>query len=193
MTKKQATYVDGFVLVVPKKRVAEYRAMARDGGRIWMKYGALEYKECQSTEHFIAGVRFTFFASFILLFSILIGAYYAVWITPESNLGPGLKPHILIGVSVFGFITSIVGWIVEERNTAIIRILGSQSILLEEEMGPAPGNRLRIRQRLDTSESRRRVFLRIGARHAVAIRAFYFVIGIVWNGLIFYSIYLASW
>lgn len=44
MTK--AKYVDGFVLVVPKKRVAEYRKMARDGGKLWMKYGALAYREC---------------------------------------------------------------------------------------------------------------------------------------------------
>ena len=60
MTKKQATYVDGFVLVVPKKRVAEYRAMARDGGRIWMKSGALEYKECQLDDATPTWVTFTF-------------------------------------------------------------------------------------------------------------------------------------
>jgi uncharacterized protein YbaA (DUF1428 family) len=41
-----AKYVDGFVLVVPKKREAEYRKMAELGKRIWMKYGALDYKEC---------------------------------------------------------------------------------------------------------------------------------------------------
>ncbi|MBI4122370.1 MAG: DUF1428 domain-containing protein [Parcubacteria group bacterium] len=39
-------YVDGFVLVVPKKRVAEYKKMAREANKIWMKYGALDYKEC---------------------------------------------------------------------------------------------------------------------------------------------------
>src|SRR3989344_6442616 len=43
---KKGNYVDGFVLVVPKKRVPEYRSMARKGGKIWMKYGALDYKEC---------------------------------------------------------------------------------------------------------------------------------------------------
>ncbi|TSC84275.1 MAG: hypothetical protein G01um101413_570 [Parcubacteria group bacterium Gr01-1014_13] len=41
-----AKYVDGFVLVVPKKKVAAYRKMAQEGSRIWKKYGALEYKEC---------------------------------------------------------------------------------------------------------------------------------------------------
>lgn len=41
-----AKYVDGFVLVVPKKNFAAYRKMAREGARIWRKYGALDYKEC---------------------------------------------------------------------------------------------------------------------------------------------------
>jgi uncharacterized protein YbaA (DUF1428 family) len=39
-------YVDGFVLPVPKKRIAAYRAMARKAGKIWKEYGALEYREC---------------------------------------------------------------------------------------------------------------------------------------------------
>ena len=41
-----AKYVDGFVLVVPKKNLAEYRKMAQLGKKMWMKYGALDYKEC---------------------------------------------------------------------------------------------------------------------------------------------------
>lgn len=39
-------YVDGFVLPVPKKNLAAYRAIARKAGKIWMEYGALEYCEC---------------------------------------------------------------------------------------------------------------------------------------------------
>ena len=39
-------YVDGFVLPVPKKNLAAYRAMARKAGKIWKGYGALEYREC---------------------------------------------------------------------------------------------------------------------------------------------------
>lgn len=39
-------YVDGFVLVVPKKNLAQYQKMARLGAKIWKKYGALDYKEC---------------------------------------------------------------------------------------------------------------------------------------------------
>lgn len=40
------TYVDGFVLVVPKNKVAAYKKMAAEGGKMWMKHGALSYKEC---------------------------------------------------------------------------------------------------------------------------------------------------
>lgn len=41
-----AKYVDGFVLVVPKKNFAAYRKMAREGAKVWLKQGALDYKEC---------------------------------------------------------------------------------------------------------------------------------------------------
>ena len=39
-------YVDGFLIVVPKDKLGEYRKMAEEGRDIWMKYGALDYKEC---------------------------------------------------------------------------------------------------------------------------------------------------
>lgn len=39
-------YVDGFVLPVPTKKLAVYRKMAAKAGRIWMEYGALEFREC---------------------------------------------------------------------------------------------------------------------------------------------------
>ena len=40
------SYVDGFVIPVPKKKVAAYKKMAQMGKRMWMKAGALEYFEC---------------------------------------------------------------------------------------------------------------------------------------------------
>jgi len=40
------TYVDGFVLPVPTKNLAAYRAMARKAGRVWKEHGALLYMEC---------------------------------------------------------------------------------------------------------------------------------------------------
>ena len=38
-------YVDGFVVPVPKKRLAEYKKLARKAGKIWMEHGALQYVE----------------------------------------------------------------------------------------------------------------------------------------------------
>jgi uncharacterized protein YbaA (DUF1428 family) len=46
MAKEKGTYVDGFVLVVPKKNLRAYRLMARQAGKIWMRHGALAYVEC---------------------------------------------------------------------------------------------------------------------------------------------------
>jgi uncharacterized protein YbaA (DUF1428 family) len=40
------SYVDGFVLLVPKKNRAAYLRMARKGGKVWRDHGALDYKEC---------------------------------------------------------------------------------------------------------------------------------------------------
>ena len=46
MAKNKTKYVDGFVLVVPRKNVAAYRKMARGAAKMWMGYGALNYREC---------------------------------------------------------------------------------------------------------------------------------------------------
>ena len=40
------SYVDGFVLAVPKDNLDAYKAMARLGSQVWMEYGALSYVEC---------------------------------------------------------------------------------------------------------------------------------------------------
>ena len=39
-------YVDGFVLAVPKNKVAAYRRISRAAGKVWREHGALEYREC---------------------------------------------------------------------------------------------------------------------------------------------------
>ena len=39
-------YVDGFVVPVPKRKIAAYKKMARTGGKVWKEHGALEYVEC---------------------------------------------------------------------------------------------------------------------------------------------------
>jgi uncharacterized protein YbaA (DUF1428 family) len=39
------SYVDGYVLPVPRKNLAAYRRMAQDAGKVWMKLGARQYVE----------------------------------------------------------------------------------------------------------------------------------------------------
>ena len=40
------SYVDGFILPVPKKKLQAYRSIARKAGKVWREHGALEYREC---------------------------------------------------------------------------------------------------------------------------------------------------
>ena len=42
----KSKYVDGFVLVIPKRNTAKYKKMASEACDVWMKFGALDYKEC---------------------------------------------------------------------------------------------------------------------------------------------------
>ena len=39
-------YVDGYVLPVPNDKIEEYREMAAEAGKSWIKHGALQYFEC---------------------------------------------------------------------------------------------------------------------------------------------------
>src|SRR5688572_17491955 len=41
-----ARYVDGFVMVTKRKDLKNYLKMAQGGGKVWKKYGALQYVEC---------------------------------------------------------------------------------------------------------------------------------------------------
>jgi len=40
------SYVDGFVVPVPKANVAAYRRMARKYAKVWIEHGALAVHEC---------------------------------------------------------------------------------------------------------------------------------------------------
>jgi uncharacterized protein YbaA (DUF1428 family) len=40
------SYVDGFVIAVPRANIEAYKALAQTAGAIWKEYGALEYAEC---------------------------------------------------------------------------------------------------------------------------------------------------
>ena len=44
------SYVDGFVVPVPKRKVKAYLAMARKAARVWKDHGALDYKECMADD-----------------------------------------------------------------------------------------------------------------------------------------------
>jgi uncharacterized protein YbaA (DUF1428 family) len=53
-----AIYVDGFLIAVPKKNIAAYRRMSVKAGKIWKRYGALEYRECVADDLKVkAGMR----------------------------------------------------------------------------------------------------------------------------------------
>jgi uncharacterized protein YbaA (DUF1428 family) len=39
-------YVDGFVVPLPRSKLATYRSMARLAGKVWREHGALEVREC---------------------------------------------------------------------------------------------------------------------------------------------------
>lgn len=39
-------YVDGFVVPVPKKKIGEYKKLAKLASKVWREHGALDYREC---------------------------------------------------------------------------------------------------------------------------------------------------
>lgn len=39
-------YVDGFIVAVPKKKLGEYRKLAKLASKVWREHGATSYKEC---------------------------------------------------------------------------------------------------------------------------------------------------
>lgn len=44
------SYVDGFVLAVPKQKIEDYRKIARLAGEVWKEHGALQYVECMADD-----------------------------------------------------------------------------------------------------------------------------------------------
>jgi uncharacterized protein YbaA (DUF1428 family) len=39
------TYVDGFIVAVPKKNLAAYKKLSLKCGKVWREHGALDYRE----------------------------------------------------------------------------------------------------------------------------------------------------
>lgn len=60
MAKQKVGYIDGFVIVSPRKKIDDYRKMAKEGLRLWMKHGALSYKECMIDDAKPAWTKLTF-------------------------------------------------------------------------------------------------------------------------------------
>ncbi len=54
------SYIDGFLIVCPKKNLAAYKKMAQFGKKLWMKYGALQYIEGLGDDLSPAGFPMTF-------------------------------------------------------------------------------------------------------------------------------------
>ena len=49
-------YIDGFLVPVPKKNLAAYRAISKKAGKIWREHGALEYWECAGDDLAVKGM-----------------------------------------------------------------------------------------------------------------------------------------
>ena len=49
-------YIDGFVLSVPKGKLAAYKKLATKAGKIWREHGALEYRECVGDDLEVKGM-----------------------------------------------------------------------------------------------------------------------------------------
>ena len=54
------SYVDGFVVPVPKKNIQAYQRISKQAGKIWREYGALQYVEAVGDDLDVKfGVPFT--------------------------------------------------------------------------------------------------------------------------------------
>lgn len=50
------SYVDGYVLPLPKKHLIAYKRIAKKAALIWKEHGALDYKECIGEDLKIKGM-----------------------------------------------------------------------------------------------------------------------------------------
>ena len=54
------SYVDGFVIPIPRKNLAAYKKMAKAAGKVWMDLGAVQYFEAVGEDlKWTHGVTFT--------------------------------------------------------------------------------------------------------------------------------------
>ena len=50
------SYVDGYLLPIPKDKIQAYRRLAKQAGEVWREHGALEYRECVGDDLEIEGM-----------------------------------------------------------------------------------------------------------------------------------------
>lgn len=50
------TYVDGFLLPLPKDKIEDYRKIAEMAAKVWLEHGAVAYKECVGEDVEIPGM-----------------------------------------------------------------------------------------------------------------------------------------
>ena len=50
-------YVDGFVIPIPKSKVAAYKKIASKARKVWMKHGALDYVEAVGDDLKVKGIK----------------------------------------------------------------------------------------------------------------------------------------
>lgn len=48
--KLPGTYIDGFLLAIPKAKLEDYRQIAEQAAAIWLEHGALQYTECAADD-----------------------------------------------------------------------------------------------------------------------------------------------
>ena len=48
--KIPGTYIDGFLLPIPKAKLEDYRKLAQQAAEIWIEHGALQYTECAADD-----------------------------------------------------------------------------------------------------------------------------------------------
>jgi len=141
----------------------------------------LQYQECCRYGRFYAGVRFSFAASFVTLFIILIGGYHYVRFAGPA-LGP-LQPHLLFATAIFGTMTSFAAVMIERRNIYLYRTSDQLAVKLETQMGIVGG----LYQTLTRRQARTR-FLGIPVTHTVAISIGYASVMIIWLILVVDSV-----
>lgn len=139
----------------------------------------LEYKECASLSRFVMGLRFSFFATFVTFFVVLMVGYNHVWAAPKKY-GP-FQPWLLASISFFGCVVATFAWVIEIRNLFISSTCEQHAEALERRMKIDRGLYHRLRRRGAQ-------WLRFPATETYVVAGFYNITFCVWMVILVYSI-----